>query len=51
MKFVLVLLFAILAALPLRAQDAAIPDPGLNAAIRAALAKPTGPLTVQDMGG
>src|SRR6059036_2636498 len=32
-----------------RAQEASIPDPGLNAAIRAALRKPFGPLTEQDM--
>jgi Leucine-rich repeat (LRR) protein len=31
------------------AQEVTIPDPGLNAAIRAALAKPIGPLTVQDL--
>src|SRR5262245_53455918 len=31
------------------AQDVSIPDAGLNAAIRAALAKPAGPLTVQDL--
>jgi hypothetical protein len=31
------------------AQEIAIPDPELNAAIRAALHKPTGPLTQQDM--
>src|SRR5882724_125901 len=31
------------------AQDVSVPDPGLNAAIRAALQKPTGPLTEQDM--
>jgi hypothetical protein len=32
-----------------RAQQVSIPDPGLNAAIRAALQKPTGPLTEQDL--
>ena len=32
-----------------RAQEVSIPDPGLNAAIRAALQKPTGPLTEQDL--
>src|SRR5881296_1381948 len=32
-----------------RAQEASIPDPGLNAAIRAALQKPFGPLTEQDL--
>ena len=31
------------------AQDVSIPDPGLNAAIRAALQKPTGPLTEPDL--
>src|SRR6267154_1189145 len=31
------------------AQDVSIPDPGLNAAIREALGKPSGPLTVQDL--
>ena len=33
------------------AQDVSIPDPGLNAAIRDALQKPTGPLTQQDLLG
>ena len=32
-----------------RAQEVQIPDPGLNAAIRAALLKPSGPLSQQDM--
>jgi Leucine-rich repeat (LRR) protein len=31
------------------AQEASIPDPGLNAAIRETLAKPVGPLTAQDL--
>src|ERR1044071_7422375 len=31
------------------AQEVSIPDPGLNAAIRAALQKPFGPLTEQDL--
>src|SRR6185369_7572395 len=31
------------------AQEVSIPDPGLNAAIRDVLQKPTGPLTQQDM--
>src|SRR5258706_5007867 len=31
------------------AQEVSIPDPGLNAAIRAALQKPSGPLTQQDL--
>src|SRR6266567_8486158 len=31
------------------AQEVTIPDPGLNAAIRAALQKPFGPLTEQDL--
>src|SRR5215468_6822894 len=31
------------------AQTVSIPDAGLDAAIRATLAKPTGPLTVQDL--
>jgi formylglycine-generating enzyme required for sulfatase activity len=33
------------------AQEVIIPDPGLNAAVRAALNKPAGPLTPQDMLG
>ncbi len=32
-----------------QAQEVSIPDPGLNAAIRAALQKPAGPLTEQDL--
>ena len=32
-----------------RAQEVSIPDPGLNAAILAALQKPSGPLTEQDL--
>jgi len=32
-----------------RSQEVSIPDPGLNAAIRQALQKPTGPLTEQDL--
>src|SRR6266581_4663892 len=32
-----------------QAQEVSIPDPGLNAAIRAALQKPFGPLTEQDL--
>src|SRR5439155_193590 len=32
-----------------QAQEVSIPDPGLNAAIRDALQKPAGPLTVQDL--
>src|SRR5438445_10790821 len=31
------------------AQEVSIPDPGLNAAIRSALQKPSGPLTEQDL--
>src|SRR5438445_448834 len=31
------------------AQEVVIPDPGLNAAIRETLQKPTGPLTEQDL--
>jgi formylglycine-generating enzyme required for sulfatase activity len=31
------------------AQDASIPDPGLNAAVREALQKPAGPMTEQDL--
>src|SRR5882672_5671397 len=31
------------------AQEVSIPDPGLNAAVRAALQKPSGPLTEQDL--
>jgi len=34
---------------PTLAQEVTIPDPGLNAAIRAALQKPSGPLTQQDL--
>src|SRR6266566_4717138 len=33
----------------LAAQEAFIPDPGLNAAIRQELNKPTGPITEQDL--
>ncbi len=33
----------------IRAQNISIPDPGLDAAIRAALQKPTGPLSQQDL--
>jgi Leucine-rich repeat (LRR) protein len=32
-----------------RAQEVSIPDPALNTVIRETLAKPSGPLTVQDM--
>src|SRR4029077_2506660 len=34
-----------------RAQNVTIPDPGLDAAVRAALQKPNGPLTAQDLLG
>jgi len=34
---------------PALAQDVSVPDPGLNAAIRQAMQKPTGPLTAQDL--
>lgn len=34
---------------PAFAQGVSIPDPGLNAAIREALQKPSGPLTEQDL--
>jgi formylglycine-generating enzyme required for sulfatase activity len=34
---------------PARAQEIAIPDPGLNAAVREILQKPSGPLTEQDL--
>src|SRR5678815_5045549 len=34
---------------PARAQTVSIPDPGLNAALREALQKPTGPLTQSDL--
>ncbi len=34
---------------PALAQEVAIPDPGLNAAVRTALQKPVGPLTDQDL--
>lgn len=34
---------------PAHAQEVSIPDPGLNAAIREALQKPSGPLSEQDM--
>ena len=45
------LLFLISAAFtyPACAQTVSIPDPALNAAVRAALQKPTGPLTQQDL--
>jgi len=33
----------------IQAQEVSIPDPGLNAAVRDALGKPTGPLTEQDL--
>ena len=33
----------------IHAQEVSIPDPGLNAAIRDALQKPSGPLTEQDL--
>ena len=33
----------------LRAQEVPVPDAGLNAAIRDALQKPAGPLTMQDL--
>ena len=36
-------------AAPTLAQTVSIPDPGLNAAIRAAVQKPSGPLTQQDL--
>jgi hypothetical protein len=36
-------------AVPARAVQVSIPDPGLNTAIRQALQKPTGPLTDQDL--
>jgi len=34
---------------PSRAQEGSIPDPGLNAALRLALQKQSGPLTEQDL--
>ncbi len=47
-----VLLFALISLLtPTSAQEVTIPDPGLNAAVRATLNKPVGPLTQQDMLG
>jgi Leucine-rich repeat (LRR) protein len=46
---ILLLLVAATLVAKLPAQEVSIPDPGLNAAIREALHKPAGPLTVQDM--
>ncbi len=47
-----VLLLALISLLtPTSAQEVTIPDPGLNAAVRATLNKPVGPLTQQDMLG
>src|ERR1044071_3153933 len=48
LRVVQALFFAGLLA-PVLAQDVSIPDPGLDAAIRAALQKPFGPLNEQDM--
>src|SRR5215216_4499821 len=45
----LVLALLVLADFMIFAQEVSVPDPGLNAAIRAALNKPNGPLTEQDM--
>src|SRR5215470_6759101 len=38
-----------IARLSVSAVEVSVPDPGLNAAIRGALQKPTGPLTDQDL--
>src|SRR5437764_9012618 len=42
-------LFVLFSAIIAQAQDLSVPDPGLNAAIRDVLQKPTGPLTTQDL--
>jgi len=49
--FVSTLLLLSIATFPVTAQEVSVPDPGLNAAIRVALSKPTGPLTSQDLLG
>jgi formylglycine-generating enzyme required for sulfatase activity len=46
---VLILLVVTNLVAPTLAQEVSIPDPGLNAAIREALQKPSGPLTEQDL--
>jgi len=51
MKNFLILTFFITTLATALAQEVSIPDPGLNAAIRAAIQKPAGPLTQQDMLG
>src|SRR5690242_18564404 len=48
-SLILTLLVIINLAGSTRAQNVTIPDSGLDAAIRAALQKPTGPLTEQDL--
>ncbi len=46
-----VLTLALISVITAPAQEVSIPDPGLNAAIRQTLQKPTGPLTQQDLLG
>src|SRR5438477_13161429 len=46
---ILALLLALGAALPGHGHEVSISDPGLNAAVREALQKPSGPLTQQDL--
>ena len=48
-RFLLIALILIGHAAPTLAQEVSIPDPGLNAAIRDALQKPSGPLTQPDL--
>jgi hypothetical protein len=48
-RFLLIALTLSGHAAPTLAQEVSIPDPGLNAAIRDALQKPSGPLTQQDL--
>jgi formylglycine-generating enzyme required for sulfatase activity len=48
-QVVLIVLALAIPATSALAQEVSIPDPGLNAAIRAALQKPAGPLTEQDL--
>jgi hypothetical protein len=50
-RFLLIALILIGHAAPTLAQEVSIPDLGLNAAIRTALQKPTGPLTETDLLG
>src|ERR1051326_3239965 len=45
------LIVLVLGVTKMQGQEVFIPDPGLNSAVRDAVEKPTGPLTVQDMLG